>query len=102
MYKGGIVIVPAVPKSDLELITACLQGDQLAWDTLVDRYAELVYAIPQSHHFSADDADLIFEKVFARLLRDLSTVRSQAQLASWLMDVAETECERLQIQRRLP
>ena len=34
------------PRTDRELIAACLAGDAAAWEAIVARYQRLVYSIP--------------------------------------------------------
>ena len=50
--------------SDADLIKACLDGRQAAWDEVVDRYGRLVYSIPRRYGFSDADADDIFQTVY--------------------------------------
>lgn len=83
-----------IAASDTELIQACLVGDQLAWEELVDRYGRLVYAIPRRMGLSATDADDVFQEVFAALVRSLGSVRDQARLSAWLITTTRRECWR--------
>lgn len=81
--------------SDPGLVRACLDGDDGAWEELVDRYGRLVYAIPRRMGLSEADADDIFQNVFARLLRHLPKLRDQTRLSAWLITTTRRESWRL-------
>jgi len=85
---------------DPELIQACLEGDELAWETLVHRYAGLVYSIPRRLGLSAADADDVMQNVFTIAFRRLSGLKNHQCLAAWLITVARREC--LHHAKRMP
>lgn len=80
--------------SDEELIQACLEGDEQAWELLVQRYARLIYTIPLRFGFSQAVADEIFQEVCLTLLEKLDTLRDHTRLDSWLMTVTRRACIR--------
>lgn len=82
-------------KDDQELVQACLNGAPGAWNVLVDRYSRLVYSIPRRYRLSEADADDVFQSVFTHLFQQLSTLRDQSRLASWLMTTAHRESWRV-------
>ena len=82
-------------RSDTELIDQCLRGNQRAWDELIARYSRLVYSIPLRKGFSADDADDVFQNVFAIMHRQLSTLRQHESLPAWLITITQRQCLRL-------
>lgn len=53
--------------TDGQLMAACQQGDATAWQTLVQRYVRLVYAIPRKAGFGEPEAAVIARAVFADL-----------------------------------
>jgi RNA polymerase sigma factor (sigma-70 family) len=81
--------------SDSDLIEACLQGRETAWDNLLNRYQALIYSIPFKYGMSQTDADDIFSSVCFILLDKLPTLRDQNRLASWLIVTTQRECWRL-------
>jgi RNA polymerase sigma factor (sigma-70 family) len=81
-------------RDDTQLIQACLAGEASAWNDLVERYGRLVYSIPAKLRFSAADADDVFQKVFAIVLRRLETLRDQRRLGAWLIRTTYRECWR--------
>jgi RNA polymerase sigma factor (sigma-70 family) len=81
-----------LPDSDDELLAACLRGDQAAWDTLVDRYAALIYSIPLKYGFHEADAADVFQSVCVTLLEKLGTIREPRGLAAWIMTTTSRQC----------
>ena len=82
-------------RADPVLVQACLDGDERAWDTLVERYGPLVYAIARRAGLPAADADEVFQIVFTTLFRRLHALRDQRRLSSWLIATTRRECRRL-------
>jgi len=82
-------------RSDTELILACQQGDQRAWQTLIDRYGRLVYSIPRRYGLNESDADDVFAAVWATAFRKLQQLRDQTRLSAWLITTAHRESWRV-------
>jgi RNA polymerase sigma factor (sigma-70 family) len=71
--------------SDLQLVSDCRQGDQLAWEKLVRRYQRLIYAIPRRAGLSEDQAAEIFQDVFTTLFEKLNDIEEPDRLQAWLV-----------------
>jgi RNA polymerase sigma factor (sigma-70 family) len=71
--------------SDLQLVSDCRQGDQLAWERLVRRYQRLIYAIPRRAGLSEDQAAEIFQDVFTTLFEKLDDIEDPERLQAWLV-----------------
>jgi RNA polymerase sigma factor (sigma-70 family) len=71
--------------SDEQLLAACLRGESVAWDSLIDRYAGLIYSIPLKYGLSEADAADVFQSVCVILLEKLDTVRVPRGLAAWII-----------------
>jgi RNA polymerase sigma factor (sigma-70 family) len=80
------------------LVAAAARGEQAAWDTLVDRYASLVWAVTRAHRLDRPDAADVVQTVWLRLLEHLDRLREPAALAGWLRTTTRREC--LRVQRR--
>ncbi|MCI0486784.1 MAG: sigma-70 family RNA polymerase sigma factor [Blastocatellia bacterium] len=87
-------------RDDRELIAACLDEEQAAWETLIVRYQRLIYSIPLKMRLSPDDAADIFQSVCLKLYEKLSTLRDQEKIASWLITTTTRECWRLAARRK--
>jgi RNA polymerase sigma factor (sigma-70 family) len=78
-----------VAASDSELVARCRAGEAAAWDALVDRYARYVHAIvTRVYRLPADDAEDVFQEVFARVFERLDTLRDGEALRPWIAQLA--------------
>ena len=55
--------------SDAQLIQACLEGKEKAWQTLIGRYQRLVYSVPIRWGLSPEDSVDIFQAVWLDCFR---------------------------------
>jgi len=81
--------------ADAALLRACREGNQGAWNSLVERYGRLVYGIPRRLGLSAEDADDVFQTVFSSLLKHLDAIEDPASLPYWLMTTTRRESWRV-------
>jgi RNA polymerase sigma factor (sigma-70 family) len=85
---------------DPELIEACLNGKNQAWEALITRYQRLVYSIPLRYGLTEHDANDIFQNVSLLLLENLHALRDRQRLGAWLVITTRRECWRMTRQRR--
>ena len=96
---------PAVAEHDVstmsaeELVAACRSGDVQAWEHLVDKYHNLVFAIAVGEGLSVEDAADLTQSTFEALLAQLDNIRDDARIASWLMTVARRQAWRVRNRR---
>ena len=75
--------------TDAELVARCRAGDEAAWGALVDRYARYVYAIAtRVYRLTPEDAEDVFQEVFARVFERLDTLRDGDALRPWIAQTA--------------
>src|SRR4029453_2223432 len=88
--------------TDAELVALCRKGDEAAWAELVERFSRYVYAIAvQGFRLSEQDADDVFQEVFARTYERLSLLREDAAVRPWLAQLTRNLCvDRLPEQTR--
>lgn len=82
-------------QSVVDLVVKARNGDQFAWDQIVERYAPLVWAMCQRFRLSRADADDVGACVWLRLVERLDTIRQPAALPGWLATTARNECLRV-------
>ena len=88
--------------TDSTLIHNCLEGNELAWGVLVNRYSRLIYTIPLRFGFPKMAADEIFQETCLILLEKLDTIEEHDRLNSWLMTITKRLCiQRLRIQNKI-
>ncbi len=66
------------------LVTGAGNGDQQAWDELVDRYAPLMWSICRRYQLGRADAEDVSQSVWTRLADQLASLRDPAALPGWL------------------
>jgi RNA polymerase sigma factor (sigma-70 family) len=77
-----------VNSEDARLVAGCLQGDQQAWETLIDKYKRLIYSIPFKYGAGPEDAADVFQSVCIEVFNSLGQLKSADSLRSWLITVA--------------
>ncbi len=77
---------------DAVLVQACLDGDESAWQKLVERYGPMVYSIPRRLGLSEVDAEDVFQNVFLVAFQRLGSLRNYTSLCAWLIKITHREC----------
>ena len=83
---------PTPSWSDKRLVEECLRGDDQAWNALVDKYKNLVYAVVLRAGTDQDDAADLFQGVWLDAYNGLEKVRKIDSLKSWLITLAKHKC----------
>ena len=78
-----------------ELVTRARNGDRLAWDQIVERYAPLIWSICRRHRLGGPDAEDVGQVVWLRLVDQLDNLRDPAALPGWLATTTRRECLRV-------
>ncbi|HFQ93741.1 MAG TPA: sigma-70 family RNA polymerase sigma factor [Anaerolineae bacterium] len=98
--SAALKIKPPEQMTDDELIRACRQGNEAAWETVLDKYERLVYSIPLNHGLTREDAADIAQLTFTILLQSLDALQPDSHLGPWLATVARRHTWRLLERRR--
>jgi RNA polymerase sigma factor (sigma-70 family) len=77
------------------LIIRARDGDQQAWDQLVERYAPLVWSICRRYQLSRADTDDVGQTVWLLLVEQLGNLREPAALPGWLATTTQREALRV-------
>lgn len=78
-------------QDESELIQACIDGNQIAWNELVERFKKLIYSIPYQYGLSPDDAEEVFQNVFTIVFRHLGKLRNHKAFVGWLITITRRE-----------
>ena len=71
--------------SDARLVARCRTGDEEAWRELVSRFSRYVYAIiGQGFGLRAENAEDVFQEVFARTYQHLGRLRDDEAIRPWI------------------
>ena len=89
-------------RTDAELVSRCRAGDADAWNELVERFSRYVYAIcVQGFRLNRDDAEDVFQDVFARVYEHLDRLRNDEAVRPWIAQLTRRLCiDRLRSGRR--
>jgi RNA polymerase sigma factor (sigma-70 family) len=76
------------------LVRRAAEGDQWAWERLVDQYARLVWAMTRDFRLAETDAADVVQATWMRLLEHIDRLEHPARVGSWLAVTARNECLR--------
>lgn len=79
----------SLERDDASLVRACRNGDENAWNELVERYQRLIFAIPRRAGLSEAQAADILQEVFLTLLQKLEEIERPGRIRSWLVTTAK-------------
>jgi RNA polymerase sigma factor (sigma-70 family) len=75
-----------------ELVAAALDGDQQAWNRIVDRYTPLVLSVVRRYRLAGSDAEDVVQTVWLRLVEQLGRIRQAQALPGWIVTTTSHEC----------
>src|SRR3954453_22168132 len=75
-----------------ELVERCRSGDEHAFQELVDRYKDLVYALIARTVQDRSRAEDLAQDVFLRIHRGLPYFRGEARLSTWIYRIVANVC----------
>jgi RNA polymerase sigma-70 factor (ECF subfamily) len=75
-------------EEDPVLILRTLDGDDTAFDTLVTRYRDRIYALAFHMLWSREEAEDVAQEVFVRAYRSLAKFRKESGFFTWLYRIA--------------
>jgi RNA polymerase sigma factor (sigma-70 family) len=92
----------ATAADDAALVVRCRAGDEVAWRELVDRFSRYVYAIAvQGFRLPQQEAEDIFQEVFARVYERLDSLREDEAVRPWIAQLTRRLCiDRLRTKAR--
>ena len=107
--------LPATPPSEAPgeieaLIQRCLQGDQVAWDAIVQQYRRKVFNVAYKFVGRHEEAEDLTQDIFLKIFKSLGTFDRRANFQTWLISVSRNLCidhyrsvrqERLTIDRQV-
>lgn len=79
----------------IAVVKRASDGDQAAWEQLVERYASLVWSICRQHQLDRTEADDVGQVVWLRLVEYLPALREAAALPGWIATTTRRECLRV-------
>ena len=78
-----------------DLVVNASRGDRAAWESLVDEYVGLIWAIARGHRLSDGDAHDVTQTTWLRLIENIDRLSDPARVGAWLATTARRECLRV-------
>src|SRR5271155_4741480 len=82
-----------------EAVRDAVDGSQLAWDNLVERFSGLVWGIARAHGLNHSDAADVSQTVWLRLAEHIGRLRDPERVGGWLAVTARNESQRVSRRR---
>lgn len=83
------------------MVNGAAAGNRQAWDTLVERYAPLIWSVVRTARLTTDEAAEVTQIVWLRVVEQVGNLREPTQLPAWLAQLARREALRAVRQRAL-
>jgi RNA polymerase sigma factor (sigma-70 family) len=83
------------PSVVAQLVKRAAEGEQDAWNALVDRFASTLWVIARGYRLTAADAADVFQTTWLRLLEHLDRIEQPERVGAWLATTARRECLRV-------
>src|SRR5437763_9819075 len=80
------------PVHERELVERCRRGDEGAFQELIDRYKDLVFALIGRTVQDKSRAEDLAQEVFLRIHRGLPYFRGEARLSTWIYRIVANVC----------
>src|SRR5215217_1188201 len=74
------------------LLARASQGDASAWNTIVDRFSSLLWAVARGHRLGQEDAADVVQNTWLKLLDHLDSIAQPEALPGWLSTTSRHEC----------
>jgi RNA polymerase sigma factor (sigma-70 family) len=84
-----------MPPSLHEIVRRAGDGDQAAWNSLVDRFSGLVWSTIRAHRLGAAESSDVAQSTWLRLVENLDRIQDPERIGAWLATTARRECLRV-------
>jgi RNA polymerase sigma-70 factor, ECF subfamily len=80
---------PRVLSGDNKLVERCLQGDDSAWESVVNLYSKRIYNLSYRYTNRRDEAEDLTQDILIRVYQNLKSYRAESgSFQNWIMRVA--------------
>jgi RNA polymerase sigma-70 factor (ECF subfamily) len=74
------------------LIQRCLQGEELAWNTIVQQYRRKIFNVAYKFVGRHEEAEDLTQEIFLKVFKSLDTFDRRANFQTWLISVSRNLC----------
>ena len=86
---------PSIQDDVATLLGRANEGDQQAWNAIVDRFTNLLWSVARGHRLGTADAADVVQTTWLRLVEHLDDIREPERLTAWLITTARRESLRV-------
>jgi RNA polymerase sigma factor (sigma-70 family) len=86
---------PSIQDDVAVLLLRANEGDQQAWNAIVDRFTNLLWSVARGHRLGTADAADVVQTTWLRLVEHLDDIREPDRLTAWLITTARRESLRV-------
>jgi len=80
---------PRVLSGDQKLVERCLQGDDTAWEAVVNSYGKRIYNLGYRYTSRREEAEDLTQEILVRVYQNLKSYRAESgSLQNWILRVA--------------
>jgi RNA polymerase sigma-70 factor (ECF subfamily) len=91
--SADLPVTPSNAPEQIEaLIQRCLQGDELAWDAIVQQYRRKVFNVAYKFVGRHEEAEDLTQDIFLKIFKSLATFDRRANFQTWLISVSRNLC----------
>jgi len=83
------------PATHGELLARAAEGDQEAWNALVDRFSQMVWSIARGFRLDEATAKDVTQTVWLRLVESVDRINDPERLPGWLATTCRREAQRV-------
>jgi RNA polymerase sigma factor (sigma-70 family) len=83
---------PSADRSVADLVRRAADGDQAAWQAVVEQYSGLLWSVVRRFRLPEAQAADAVQATWLRLLENVDAIRDPERLAGWLRTTARREC----------
>ena len=84
----GSVVMHAARHEDADLVKETLEGNQLSFQLLIERYQERIFGLVRHYAKSAVEIEDIVQDTFIKAYRKLDSFEHQSSFSTWLHRIA--------------
>ena len=85
---GKASAAAAVAQDERELITRLCEGDEAAYEILIERFEHPIYNLVSRLTNDPGDAPDVVQEVFLKVFRNVQSFRGQSSLKTWIYRIA--------------
>lgn len=83
-----------LPVDAAQLVQRASEGDQTAWNAIVDQFSGLLWSVVRAHRLSPSDGAEVIQTTWLRLVENLDRIREPERVGAWLATTTRHECLR--------